>query len=178
MKKDLSQPLKRSQTQFRLFIRVQPDKYVVFRDRSDDCGCNYQHSTLLAVDIDESAEDVPMALIRTLRDKGMVFKSSEELLRLTTTSYSYVDDTPGEVFDIVYLLAEADLRQAYYEGAADDENSAAELISFGKFEQETAELYSFEIPMRRAIAVMRSRQLPQPTILPQANPTDTIIKGL
>lgn len=98
MLKTFNQSFKKSSPSYYLLLedsRSEKNRLYVFRD---DCGCYLSHSFDL-----QKGEDLPLKLVKELHGLGFATVSYREIARHYDTIYSYIDATPGRVWEQVCL---------------------------------------------------------------------------
>lgn len=110
MKKDFSQPLKKSGTTAYLLMQdAVSDRFVMFASKDDiqEYGSADANRTL-SVTLDET-QDMSQQLIKFLYSNGFALTTFREVVRQTNVVFSFVDDTPGDQHNEVAIHVQVDI---------------------------------------------------------------------
>jgi hypothetical protein len=122
MRKDLHQPLERCLTHVELLIEDQASgkffKYLAEGDYLPECWPTFE--------IDEGTEQLALRVIQAMQPIGFVPSWFQEITRLTRLSYSFVDATPGNYGDEVYVHVMAEAIPAVW--SQEDAQKPGELV--------------------------------------------------
>lgn len=104
MKKNFSQPFARKPAIIHLLVEVSKNTFINF-NHTDELGLEYYNS--LSFQADES-QDFVNQLAKFLFEQGLSINSYRELTREVSVGFSFIDESPGYVFDSICLYVQAD----------------------------------------------------------------------